>query len=366
VITPRRLLPAALLLAACGQARPVSDGRPLCLDSLGQPSLVHPCGWADPNSSDFHGAALKASAWNLAACQQCHGQDFKGGTSGQSCYRCHDNGPTSCTTCHAQPPATGAHAVHVTDHKIDCSTCHPTPLVYNQAPHLDGIVEVSPSPGAYVQGRCSGTYCHGGTFSDSHAQNTTPSWTGGASQAACGTCHGLPPSSHSRSDCATCHPLAIDAAGNLSAKHLDGAISLGDESGGCSACHTVDPAKLGGAHLGHLTAPLGLRGPLQCSDCHVVPTVPNDAMHPPPQLVSVPFDGTRCASSTCHLAATPAWTDGPNAAACGTCHAVPPSDAPHTSGMVLSDCAQCHPKTMNASGAFVSGGAHMNGVVDAQ
>ena len=55
-----------------------------------------------------------------------------------------------------------------------------------------------------------------------------------------------------------------------------------------------------------------------------------------------------------------------SAAYCGTCHGVPPSDSSHAANLKLSDCATCHPTTIDPSGAFVSGGTHLDGVIDAQ
>src|SRR3954447_25722949 len=92
--------------AGCGVARPV-DGRPCASASACE--QIHPDGIADPKSADFHGALLRSTGWNFATCQKCHGTDFAGGTSGNSCLKCQAEGPTGCTVCHAQPPATGAH-----------------------------------------------------------------------------------------------------------------------------------------------------------------------------------------------------------------------------------------------------------------
>ncbi|HEX4462970.1 MAG TPA: CxxxxCH/CxxCH domain-containing protein, partial [Polyangia bacterium] len=62
----------------------------------------------------------------------------------------------------------------------------------------------------------------------------------------------------------------------------------------------------------------------------------------------------------------PTWVPGSGAAACGACHGIPPVDTAHAATLGLGDCVRCHPTTMNASGGLVSGGTHMNGVIDAQ
>ena len=47
---------------------------------------IHPSGWADTASSQFHGKYIyDNNAWNLTQCKSCHGGDYKGGTTGSSC-----------------------------------------------------------------------------------------------------------------------------------------------------------------------------------------------------------------------------------------------------------------------------------------
>jgi predicted CxxxxCH...CXXCH cytochrome family protein len=353
-------------------------------------SYIHPGGILDPASADFHGTVIKDSGWNFAPCQKCHGDDWKGGNAGVSCYTCHAEGPTGCSVCHGQPPATGAHLAHTRNVALDCTSCHEKPLVYSDAGHLTpASLVVLPKRGSFSDGRCSGVYCHGGDFtdlsgapfSDRAAHDNTPLWTGGPSEAACGNCHGIPPSNHARYQCSECHPKVMNADGAIldPSRHDDGKLSLGDESGSCAACHPTDPAKLSGAHLSHMTAPLGLRAPLDCGDCHTVPKAIDDPGHIDraggPQIHfgvlatangSAPtFDGARCANTWCHGAATPAWSDGPSAAWCGACHAVPPADASHNAGMSLNGCVACHASSIDAHGTFVPGGTHLDGVVDA-
>jgi hypothetical protein len=61
--------------------------------------------------------------------------------------------------------------------------------------------------------------------------NATPVWTSGESQAACGTCHGLPPAGHipfTVTSCVNCHSPVVDATGNISDKalHINGKINV--------------------------------------------------------------------------------------------------------------------------------------------
>jgi NAD-dependent dihydropyrimidine dehydrogenase PreA subunit len=96
-----------------------------------------------------------------------------------------------------------------------------------------------------------------------------------------------------------------------------------------------------------------------CDACHSVPVNVTDRGHIdhlPPAVVT-----TEC--NRCHLAATVDWTGGADEAACGTCHGVPPTDGVHWATMRLTDCATCHPQTMDPSGALKPA-THINGVVD--
>ncbi len=60
--------------------------------------------------------------------------------------------------------------------------------------------------------------------------NASPLWTGGSSEAACGTCHALPPTGHipqTITACVNCHSPVVDATGNISDKtlHINGRIN---------------------------------------------------------------------------------------------------------------------------------------------
>ena len=201
---------------------------------------IHPAGWTDPVSSNFHGEAIKHSNWNLAQCQTCHGSKYTGGIANVSCTPCHNKplGPENCATCHggtnAAPPndldgnvqrsapGVGAHQAHLLGSSLAgavlCSDCHNVPGAVSSPGHIDGTGEASVPfprmlanivtnlPGAYrhsdsvavvhpapaydrANNSCAGSYCHG-TFKNGNTANA-PVWndtTG--TQAKCGTCHG--------------------------------------------------------------------------------------------------------------------------------------------------------------------------------
>jgi len=233
---------------------------------------LHPPGWANVTSANFHGLFLQQQQWNLRRCQECHGPNYAGGEVGVSCLTsgCHPATPEACTTCHGgvdnqtgAPPGdlvgrvsatfvgVGAHSAHLAEGPLSdafaCNECHVVPDSLFQAGHID-----SPLPAELTWGKtatdssrvtpqwdgqkCSNTYCHG-NFKNGNPDNA-PLWTKvDGSQAACGTCHGdvtkatpaeraLPKTSaqggtHPNvTQCQACHPRVVDATLNIINKAL--------------------------------------------------------------------------------------------------------------------------------------------------
>ena len=246
--------------------------------ATGLTSIVHSTGWIDTSSPNFHGNYIAAMAYDIRPCQQCHGADYAGGTSGKSCLVCHQQtgGPENCATCHGMPPppslnggtaytsyGVGAHLIHwngtgaYSSYSMMCEKCHQMPTSMYGATHItssgranvifaDPLAAlttggVTPMP-AYNNDslRCSNTFCHGawrltksGIASDSVfidsvmiGNNYAPRWNGGPAEKACGTCHNNPPTGHKSytQACLTCHEDITTAAGK--AKHINGKIDL--------------------------------------------------------------------------------------------------------------------------------------------
>ncbi len=63
---------------------------------------LHGRGWVDPTSANFHGNTIRATNWDMRPCQSCHGLLYDGGRVGVSCRQCHTDGagPENCATCH--------------------------------------------------------------------------------------------------------------------------------------------------------------------------------------------------------------------------------------------------------------------------
>jgi predicted CxxxxCH...CXXCH cytochrome family protein len=387
----------AASLAACGTERIHDDACPSCPSGS-----IHGAGVLDPASTEFHGKELRDRDWDFALCATCHGDDFTGGKAQASCTTCHVRGPTACDTCHQEVPTTGAHTAHVGTGSaaLTCAACHEVPARWDADGHvrrgghadpppaevvMGGLAAVTvdavdrAGPPVYDAGTCSNVYCHGDLLGHAGGTARQPAWSVHPPGAApCDNCHGAPPPSHAGSACATCHP-----SGSV---HLDGILQIGHDTSGCSGCHggatsPAPPRDLAGnqlttaigvgAHQAHLQAPSQLSVPVPCSACHQVPTDTTslghiDSLGPAEVVADLGWDRTlgTCATAWCHGAARPQWTVAAGAA-CGTCHAVPPTRAPHTPDMTLPACAACHPATMNPSGQFIIGGAHLNGVTNA-
>jgi DnaJ-class molecular chaperone len=247
----------ALFLGACGELK--SD-----LPAPGPQKGVHDVGWNDPASSAFHGNLLKQTQYDTDACVACHAKALTGGTSGQSCFTCHDSYPhkagwsdtistqfhgkvlrlgmgtlTGCAKCH------GANYAGGTSGK-SCYTCH------GSYPHKSGWIGAVPtsSHGGYLAQKnwkldeCAG--CHGTSF------------TGGTSGKSCFGCHASYPHTvftptgghpsylldkgYPLSQCQTCHGTTYDGGTVVSVScmaagcHVDaGGQKKSPEA--CNTCH---------------------------------------------------------------------------------------------------------------------------------
>ena len=133
---------------------------------------IHPSGWADTASTDFHGKYIyDNNAWNLQQCQSCHGSDYAGGNTGSNCNTCHtaSGGPQNCRLCHggnsghAYPPkalngetrvsyaGVGVHVNHMDSTKysakVECNECHTLISSFSDPNHIDintpGVADIN-------------------------------------------------------------------------------------------------------------------------------------------------------------------------------------------------------------------------------
>ena len=379
-----------------GNPNPTSTDCAVCHTSTtshtaGTTTLVgHAPAWMDQASAGFH--AVEANK-GLAKCQGCHGAALTGLASAVSCGQCHDtvlpvgvaSWKVNCVMCHggganqsgAPPKATwgnaadatrvGAHSTHVagtaTSPAVACGDCHLIPADALAAGHIDatptaevawsGLAVASGASPAWTRGTatCSNTYCHG-QFTNGNTANALV-WTQvGTGKAACGTCHGLPPSgthpavSASLTGCAGCHTQTMSAAGQLIAiaaggKHLDGliqasggshpagwmdtasasfhAFSANNGISSCQGCHGVNLDGVGGTATTSCATCHGATWKTNCTFCHGGTADATGA--PPKGTWGFRTDANRIGAHTKHVvggAISPAF-------ACSACHVNPAS-----------------------------------------
>jgi predicted CxxxxCH...CXXCH cytochrome family protein len=178
-------------------------------------------------------------------CATCHPADaphidgvLQIGTS-TGCSGCHGDGSspapprdlagnTSITSL-----GVGAHRAHLDSPSglrgpVACTECHAVPATVTSPGHIDSELpaEVTPTLGwERASATCTSAWCHG---------PSRPVWTR-TGDVACGTCHGIPPSTPSHTpamtlaSCATCHPQTVTAAGGIivqggQSAHMNGVV----------------------------------------------------------------------------------------------------------------------------------------------
>lgn len=335
-------------------------------------------------------------------CTNCHGSDENPGDDLQRSAPPRDLFGNESS----EYPGVGAHALHLngsaTHAPIACTECHRVPDSVNEPGHADTArpaevhfgsfsrrEDASPHYDAATR-RCSDSYCHGAY---------KPVWTHPkSSNAACGTCHGLPPPPpHPAAEqCSVCHGQVVDSAGQIIAPemHVDGTLQVIDNA--CSDCHgssdnaapprdiegNSSRSSLGvGAHQAHLSGGASGR-PLACVECHQVPSTTISEGHldgAPAQVmfadIALAHDRSpswdreteSCADTWCHnpgeqpsALSSPAWTDVSDGLPCDGCHQARPP-APHP---VAGACADCHAGVSEDGESIVNTARHVNGIVD--
>ena len=309
---------------------------------------IHDKGWNDTTSIAFHGKVLKQMQYDFDECITCHSKLYTGGTSGVSCFKCHQSFPhtstwtdttnamyhgnylklkdwqqTECTSCHGDAFTGGTSGVA-------CFTCH------TSYPHAAGWQNpsTSSSHGKYLKARswqlaeCAS--CHGTSFA------------GGTSGQSCYTCHSIYPhpagfagvNGHPSymyaedfpfAQCQTCHGSTytggsvVNVSCSSAGCHVD-RNNAPKSPEACNTCHgdfnglasdtasfapprtvageTATSVRGVGAHQSHLaTGTLGKN--VNCQECHVVPAQVSSPGHlgtnTPAEVV---FNGTLAGLAT--------------------------------------------------------------------
>ena len=306
----------------------------------GGKAQVHPQGWNDSSSANFHGTVLKSSHFDLSTCMTCHAKSFQGGVSEISCYDCHKSYPH--TNGWIDSTSSGFHGNFIRASSWNMLQCKP---------------------------------CHGQAYS------------GGRASVSCLTCH---TKQNGPENCATCHggvnaAPPKDLSGNITSSvrgvgahqdHLVGSDLASPIL--CRECHLVpssvyEPGHIDASAHAHVTIN-GPLGTLATAGGTFVPSTSYD------------FSSLTCSSTYCHgnwkleksssqyvwaytdtlmtgSRYSPLWTGADAQDACGTCHGLPP--AGHLSaGITIFDCASCHYGVVDSQGNIIDSSRHMNGKVN--
>ncbi len=346
---------------------------------------------------------LAGGRWNRAD-TTCSSVACHGSSAALNWY----SGTLSCGSCHALPPASGAHDMHSVTNGVDCGKCHAgyrmTDSTISPTHHNNAVVEVDGTldGGTYtaIDSSCSNVSCHVGL--------TRPvNWYTGTIR--CGSCHGLPPDSGAHTvhvtdeqvDCEVCHSGYRMADSSRNAQHhgngttdIDGLLDGGrftrsdtscsnvgchggsavpvnwyDTTLTCGLCHALPPAT--GSHGYHVATEH-----IDCSECHsgfsMVDSSVSQVNHNNGTTeVDGSIDGgsfthgdSSCSNVGCHGAASAInWYTG--SIGCGTCHGTPPDSGAHLVHTTNNgiDCSECHEGySMLDSSIFAS--HHRNSVVE--
>ncbi len=239
--------------------------------------------WHLNNCQACHGASFTGGSVVDVSCESagCHVDGSGAPKPPDACNTCHGSfrGLATDTLTWAPPrsvtgdtlstaPGVGAHQTHLVSDslssRVQCNECHAVPSAYTDAGHIGATgraaVAFNGSLGAlktaggtyvpnpsydYTQLKCGSTYCHGNwrllksssSYQFEYADTVmagnsfSPVWNGDTTQAACGTCHGLPPTGHKTaaiSACGNCHSGVVDNAGHIidRSKHMNGKVNV--------------------------------------------------------------------------------------------------------------------------------------------
>jgi len=296
-----------------------------------------------------------------------------------------NNNTMTCASCHkdmstlqenAEDLSFGSHKRHTVDAVYGCSLCHGSAYSASSAEtvtHSNGIIDVS-FPGGKAQGTtysqqasnlpgdnygtCSTSKCHG---------RATKNWGISTTLTQCEKCHGS-------SRTAIVDGVFKDTAGSPAGSYV-------------------------GTHVSHLAGTHNLTAPLQCSECHTIPSsitsfghmsslparlafgvlsVRSSVVRAGDRVAMTPAYNTttrKCSNTYCHAGVQikdistgivtyqgakpePSW--GESAFACSMCHGYPPKGL-HTTSV---NCSACHNHIDLSNQSMRDKTKHINGIVE--
>ena len=210
------LAPLVPTTPACGSchAIPPPSGGHARHDARADCATCHGAGYGrDAVTAGTHNNGVKevlaAIGWNAAA------QTCTNGCHGSSAWS--STASLGCTSCHAVPPSSGAHAKHNT--AVSCATCHGagySATTVNSATHRNGARDTVPAIGWNSGTQSCANSCHGST-----PWSPTATFT-------CTSCHGNPPATGghakhgTRFACSSCHGAGYSSTAASAATHRNG------------------------------------------------------------------------------------------------------------------------------------------------
>jgi len=394
----------------------------------------HPAEWATAGSENFHGDKVRASG--VEACASCHGESKNDSKVGISCFDCHEGGPSGhpAKNIWLNKDSNDFHGASVADNgTTDCSVCH-------GSDYLGGFSEQScfvcheggpsghPASGEWLSS--DSTEFHGALVAENGPTECSTchgdDYTGGVAEKSCFTCHEGGPSGHPASSewrspsseyyhgkvlwdngwdftsCQTCH--GSDLKGGTAEKSC-GSCHTDNENVpfGCTTCHgdkvtgkfsppesikgETSTSNLSvGAHTAHLEGGT-YSDVIECNQCHIVPASWDATDHlGADNRAEITFgdlasaggaepvynkESGTCSNVYCHgnfningITGTNTdmnWTT--STVTCGSCHAIAP--AGHSGSWdSASQCFTCHAGVMNSDGTFKNKSKHINGDKD--
>ncbi len=198
---------------------------------------------ADKNSAQFHGPYLKANDYEVAACSPCHGSDYQGGSSGKTCFKCHGSYPHSPTWLNKEDAR--SHIGYLRGHRHDLQDC--------QACHGDNYQGGTSGASCYVchnsaQGPENCTLCHGSSDNMAPPRDTQ----GNTSETALGVGRHQFHVADKKYTCLLCHavPASFAAPGHVYQDTTPGHAEVSSlwqwnsATATCvTGCHENNPAK---------------------------------------------------------------------------------------------------------------------------
>lgn len=324
----------------------------------------HPSGW---NAANRHGAAAKDAAGGnrgFSSCIKCHGAQFNGGTSGQSCLStagCHGAAVAAPHPARPWKSAGGpSHTSTDTSNASQCVPCHTNGANSTRAPQAGNPVGTG---SCFNNTLCHGTIGHAAGWSAAtlHGAEAKKGPTAATGFSSCQPCHGVAFNNGSAISCMNgsgCHGLQVSAphpAKPWTSATAGAPTHTSTDSGNvgtCAVCHS------GGANS-DIIPPAPASGSAGCFNntlCHF-----HSIPYADPAAHGVEAKKDLLVCRACHGAG---FSGGTASTACSSCHSAAgahPTDwqgsgtySHRTAQNIANACSICH-NVLNSGSGLLAG-----------